>query len=311
MYPRENIMEYYGDAANNNLLSLNCNLSSIVRKNPVKELPLEISIQIFSELKRPDLKSCRLVCGEWNSLANVKEISPLWKMPENAFGPKQWKEHFGVNLDIKDVAPLPLNIHEILEEDCPFFRGKKVKDSHMLTLIPEFSLESFTNLLKSKYPEFVPDVNPYFYYNCLSVEKSHWILMTKDIIPNSSDKLLSLSSYRADNCHRLIQELGDDLYELPYTLEVIIAATAENIRSVSRLFEESCTFCKDAMSETHLMRVGNYFKNRILVTQRYCYNFGVAGVRKFEEQNFEEKNFEEQSFLQFAKIPSVCACTIS
>jgi len=39
--------------------------------------------------------------------------------------------------DIGVEPPLPQNIHEILHNPCPFWPEKKVKDTHLLVLIPK------------------------------------------------------------------------------------------------------------------------------------------------------------------------------
>ena len=55
-------------------------------------------------------------------------------LPSIAFGKDSWEKYFG---DIGVEPPLPANIEEILNNFCTFWPDKKVKETHLLTLIPE------------------------------------------------------------------------------------------------------------------------------------------------------------------------------
>ena len=51
-----------------------------------------------------------------------------------AFGKKMWATYLG---DVGVEPPLPPDIKAILNALCPFFHGKKVKETHLLVLIPK------------------------------------------------------------------------------------------------------------------------------------------------------------------------------
>jgi len=90
------------------------------------------------------------------------------QLPAIAFGKEKWAIYFG---DVGVEPPLPPNIHEILQSPCPFFPGKKVGETHLLTLIPKtvngksLTLNSLGELVKSpkqgnktKYQEYWKEI---------------------------------------------------------------------------------------------------------------------------------------------------------
>jgi len=54
-------------------------------------------------------------------------------LPPMAFGAADWKKYFG---DVGVEPPLPANIDAILNGPCPIWSGKKVKETHLLMLVP-------------------------------------------------------------------------------------------------------------------------------------------------------------------------------
>ncbi|MCB1075385.1 MAG: hypothetical protein KDK59_07605, partial [Simkania sp.] len=69
-----------------------------------------------------------------------------------AFGKAKWEKFFG---DTGIEPPLPLNINEILNSPCPFWSGKKVRETHVLILVPRtvsgnpFCLDTLCELIKN------------------------------------------------------------------------------------------------------------------------------------------------------------------
>ena len=45
-----------------------------------------------------------------------------------------WEHYFG---NVGDEPALPGAIEEIMHRPCPFWKGKQVRDTHLLVLIPE------------------------------------------------------------------------------------------------------------------------------------------------------------------------------
>jgi hypothetical protein len=119
----------------------------------------------------------------------------LVTMPAIAFGKEKWALHFG---DVGVEPPLPPDIGQILSSPCIFWPDKRVGETHLLVLIPNavngrpFCLDSLEELIQS--PK-TGHTAKYRHYND-SVKKelgtqsmpSHWVLMTRDVIPESRNK---------------------------------------------------------------------------------------------------------------------------
>ncbi|MCB1073127.1 MAG: hypothetical protein KDK96_08530, partial [Chlamydiia bacterium] len=95
--------------------------------------------------------------------SKIESFSPARALPEMsfsnqdaiftiAFGKAKWEKYFG---DIGVEPPLPSNIEEVLNSPCPFWEGKKVKETHLLTLIPStingipFNLDLMEQLIQN------------------------------------------------------------------------------------------------------------------------------------------------------------------
>ena len=149
-------------------------------------------------------------------------ITAQSKLASIAFGKAQWEKYFG---DVGVEPPLPGNIDQILNSPCPFWPGKIVAETHVLTLIPKtvngqpLTLDSLGELIQHpkqgtamRYSSYEEEVQE----ECgnMSVENSHWVLMTRDVIPNSRNK-----SY--EDQKKLIAKAGNG-----YTVPAILDATA-------------------------------------------------------------------------------------
>ena len=115
-------------------------------------------------------------------------------LPTLAFGATAWSTYFG---DVGTEPPLPSNIHEILNAPCPYWPGKKVSETHMLVLIPEkvngrpLTLNILGELVKTPKKGNAGNYNEdnFFHtYGDTPAPASHWILMTRDVIPGSRSK---------------------------------------------------------------------------------------------------------------------------
>jgi len=64
------------------------------------------------------------------SLAGVKK-----ELGKNFLGPEEWKAQ---RIDVGEVPPIPASItKKLLNSPCPLHPGEKIKDTHLLVLIPE------------------------------------------------------------------------------------------------------------------------------------------------------------------------------
>ena len=165
---------------------------------------------------------------------------PKPSLPSIAFGKDQWALYFG---DIGTEPPLPPNIEEILNAPCPFWPDKKVKETHLLTLIPAtvngkpLTLKTLGELIKSpkqgtatKYRSFYPGE-----YKDEGTPQSHWVLMGRDVLPGTRSKSYAeqqkvLSSYK---------DKGGAPYEAPLLLDATVSILMEHVRSGTRLFSNN------------------------------------------------------------------------
>ena len=158
-----------------------------------------------------------------------------------AFGAKDWETYFGKKAG--EEPPLPVGIDTILDSRCPFWPRKKVRDTHLLVLVPEtvdgkpFTLNLLGELIQS------PKAGSYgTKYRCyddavkqalgnLSSSRSYWVLMTRDVLPNSRGKTY-------EDQKKLVAEHAqrESLpYEIPRALEAATAILLHHARTGERL----------------------------------------------------------------------------
>jgi hypothetical protein len=200
-------------------------------KRPTAEEILEFFETLPQELEN---KQALLEAVQKGDLETLKELISLEEkarapqlgptvpsqtiVPEIAFGAADWNTYFG---DVGVEPPLPPNIEEILQNPCPFWPEKKVKDTHFLCLIPKtvrkkpLTLDRLQRIVKhpkqgtpTTYRNYASDVQKE--HGSTPVEQSHWVLMTKDVIPDSRGK-----SY--DEQKALLEK--EPNYQLPPVLE--------------------------------------------------------------------------------------------
>ncbi|MCB1106729.1 MAG: 50S ribosome-binding GTPase [Chlamydiia bacterium] len=176
-------------------------------------------------------------------------------IPEMAFGKAKWEKYFG---NIGFEPPLPKHIEEILNRDCPFWKGKKVRDTHLLVLIPNeingqpFTLNLFQEILQ--HPR-AGNRTRYRYYNDrvrvtfgdVSTE-SRWILATRDVLPESREKPYFeqgklIDRYRSPSLP----------YVLPKVLDAVVSICTHYVATGKRLYpdkSENWTFtrCQETMT---------------------------------------------------------------
>ena len=233
----------------------------------------------------------------WHKGERISEepfsLAPLpKKIPEIAFGAKEWEEYFGI---VDEEPPLPKNIDEILSSPCPFWPEKKVRDTHLLVLIPKsvggapLTLNALQRLIEQPQKG---RATKYSYYDSYvknelgdkGVEKSYWLLMTADVIPNSRSK-----SYQAQK--KLLQDYAKKsslAYSLPTALEVATAILTHYVTHGKRLYPNSpltYTRCQEKIcSNKYTAVVGGFSSAGVGVDDYYYFGnayFGVGGVRKF------------------------------
>ena len=165
---------------------------------------------------------------------------PTW---ESVISASVWERYFG---EVGVEPPLPDGIARIMNSPCPFWNGKKVKDTHLLTLIPShvggkpLTLDYLGELMRSpkeghrKAHYDSSDSRNEFYWKYVSPVigqqspgSPYWFLMTRRGLNGSGDK-----SY-ADQC-QLIADHANRTglpYEVPRALEAVVVTLLHYVKS--------------------------------------------------------------------------------
>jgi serine/threonine protein kinase len=221
-----------------------------------------------------------------STIAAVSVKPSVPNIPVMAFGKAQWEKYFG---DIGVEPPLPSDIEQILNAPCPFFPGKKVRETHLLTLIPQtvngqpLTLKSLGELVKApnqghstQYRYF--DIGE---YTDPSAPVAHWALLTRDVIPGSRNKLY------ADQ-HALVASHAQKTrvpYQVPTILDAAVSIFIEYVHSGVRLYgdsPETFTRCHEKYDAKWQLIVGGFAPAGLYVDyvngdDEY---FGVGPLRK-------------------------------
>ena len=122
--------------------------------------------------------------------------------PGQFFGPEDWEKTYGLKLEKVDPPITISKLNKLLESDCPFVPGKKVRDTHFLIFMPNKDIKNDLpvniRFLESLHPA---DQQPKFhrytfdgawyqdeYFARKQTGDNNWLLVLKGIVPNSTDK---------------------------------------------------------------------------------------------------------------------------
>ena len=201
-----------------------------------------------------------------------------------------WERYFG---DVGVAPLLPSNIKDILNGPCPFWPGRQVRETHLLVLIPAqvagkpLTLDYLRELIQS--PQGRGYATEYRYYSNNIREaigsqtsgSSYWVLMTKDVLPESRSKRYQ------DQCGLVANHANRTglPYEAPGALEAAVVMLLHHVRSGERLYSDSprtYTRCRDKDKDGDPVVVGGFSSGGLDVFSiSYDYSNGVAGLRKF------------------------------
>ncbi|MCP5508797.1 MAG: ankyrin repeat domain-containing protein [Chlamydiales bacterium] len=163
-------------------------------------------------------------------------------VPDMAFGKAKWAQYFG---DIGQEPALPPNIEEILNRPCPIQPEKKVRDTHLLTLIPSHvsGKELDTVSIEKLKPHWGPQVRYRSIYHSPPEEPSKvsqniWVLMHNSAIyfGKNDDKL----------CRKMkeLREASGLDYQIPNLIEVVTSIVMDNIPH-RKIFFMGTTLCAE------------------------------------------------------------------
>jgi hypothetical protein len=214
----------------------------------------------------------------------------------SVFGEEQWRANFG---NVGAVPLLPEDIGNILRSPCPYWPGETVGDTHMLVLIPAsvngepLTFNSFERLVqnvtdpdhKTGYRHVYDPIRDT--YGNVAPQGSQWVLMTKDVIPESRDK--SFAEQTA------LVKVSED-HDVPDFLTATVSILAHFVNTGVCLFSIdpwTYTRCKEQINVSQMggvnvnqITVGVLAPAGLFVGNDHddyggsLYN-GVAGLRKF------------------------------
>ncbi len=263
-----------------------------IRLDPVNILPVELILYIFSYLTGMDLGRCELVTKNWNRLTKDEylkakvlrlELKELEAKGFRFIGEEIWNQCLG---DVGEVPPLPEDIIQILNSPCPWLEGKKMFETHMLVLIPAtvngnpLTLNTIGVLVKTpkmgnktEYQYIGEDLK--IEHGSIAIEKSYWVLMTKDVLEGSRGK---------SRKNQLALAASQTGYQAPTLREAIFSIFMRYVSKEERLFSKdpwTLTCCQEQSRDGRKSVVGAFAPAGLYVS--YCYDdfFGVAALRKF------------------------------
>jgi hypothetical protein len=207
------------------------------------------------------------------------------------FGKAQWERDFG---DVGDEPALRDDIDEILNSPCPFSGddNTKVKDTHMLVLIPAtvggeaLTLNKLEQLIQN--PKEGHKTNYRGYegswtkdeHGSVKVGRSHWVLMTKDVLPGSRNKTY-------DEQKVLVQQYAGQDYVVPDAIEAAVCILMEFVASGEYLYSHhepiTRTRCAQTVQDRYPVIVGGFGFDGLRVSDDYFHGdtCGIAALRKF------------------------------
>ena len=244
---------------------------------------------IFSYLNLHELGVSRSVSRIWNEYASTPILWQSTIYREIAFSSKNWAE-WSADL-VKDVnmrqemLSLPKNIAEELRRSA--FPGINIRETHVLVRMPKgLTLKSLGELAKKYFSQYSDGYR--FIWSAIvqelgdkSIDKSHWVLMTKDVLPGSRNK-----SYGEQQ--KIVADLAEKSlisYEVPETLESAACILSQYFGSNIRLFSDNpwtYTRCKENVQGYQVV-VGGFAPAGLCVSYDDYDDdsIGVAALRKF------------------------------
>jgi len=237
--------------------------------------------------------SLYLVSRNWTALLSSLEYTePIKTMLIGliAFNKLKWEEYIG---NVGKEPSLPADMHQILQSQCPIWPRKKVEQTHMLTLIPKTVngepltlklMDSLVQKPKKGYKTNFFKESSFHGHGKTTVNESHWVLMARDVIPNSRKKSYSNQKQLAQTYNKNGVE-----YEVPRLLDATVNIFMEFVRTRTRLFPDSPTIytrCQESYKNegVYPMVVGGFSASGLGVGDRdYDGNgcYGIALSRKF------------------------------
>lgn len=204
------------------------------------------------------------------------------------FGVTKWATYFG---DVGAEPPLPPTIHQILSSPCPIWPDKTVQETHLLVLIPQtingnpLNLKTIGELIKTPKQGHATQYRTFQLGEYLDppAGASHWVLMTRDVIPGSRHK-------RYHEQQLLVRQLPPQpfaSYQVPNVLDAVVCVLMEYVQSGKRLLGNApwvYTRCQEKFNNNDWqLIVGGFSEEGLGICNLGAgpASRGMAAVRKF------------------------------
>ncbi len=209
------------------------------------------------------------------------------------FGAREWETLFG---KVGPAPVLPLNIENIWQSQCLAFPGKKVHETHMLVYIPTtvdekiLTLKSLGEIAKRHFSTI--DAGYGYIWDPIvaelgnmAIEKSCWVLMTKDVLPESRGKNYANQQTMMD----ALAKKAFATYEIPGTLEAAVCLLAQyfgsQTTSKTHAFGDNpwtSTHCQEKVQGVNVVVGGFHPALGNFIRIKYGNHLiGVAALRRF------------------------------
>ena len=213
----------------------------------------DINLHVFSFLGVRELGRCEAVSKSFRSLASTDSLWQDLPLPSYVFGKKEWTKYVG---DIGEEPTLAKRATlKLLNTTCPFRRGEKTKDTHLLVLIPShidgsrLSLNRWIEIVNAPkkhnshtYTITKPrNFRTFDHFFEKEAPSSHWVLMAKKTTTYCEGQHISEAILR-------LNKSANTTYQLPSALDAAIILWMNCFASQGEIFRgvsSSGTACQE------------------------------------------------------------------
>eukprot|EP00960_Hanusia_phi_P050287 760125-Hanusia_phi.AAC.2 len=237
-----------------------------------------------------------------------KEEAGAGGMAWAKFGKEEWGRHFG---HVPEEPALPRRIKALMGATCPIWKGKKIYETHALVLIPSTlnGRRMCMNLMAEVMhtPKEGNASNIRYYWDKMKSQRglegpdaSYWVVITKDILPRSVNKLYQDQQAQARalqvelvqpediNLVRGASYLQNSPYRMPTALEMVITMALWYASTGERLLKESSaeeggkhtwsnTRCRDELLHGCPIVVGSFSERGMCVYDYHSCGTDLGG----------------------------------
>lgn len=222
---------------------------------PFGKLPPELIFEIFSYVASEiaTLGTIRCLNNKWNQLASIPAIETMWKRAfyrDIAFGSDKWVKSFGIGVlsdEDYEQAFTSLPMDDYIADYKKFqsvYSAENVKVDLMLVWLPKslnggLTIKNLGELVNPYFPRTIYGYQSFSWqvFHTLkdrTISESHWVLMTKHILPGSRDK-----SYNDQvKIFAKLDKNGLHNYEVAEALEATACIYAHYFSTLKCLFDE-------------------------------------------------------------------------